>query len=313
MRAAIYRTVGGPEVIEVADVDLPEPGFSEVRIKVQASAISHADVGAWAGVFPAPPAGTHYGIGWDIAGIVDKAGDGGTTDLWPLGTPVIAIIQGGVGVVRAHGEYAIVQTNALAVAPEGVDPVLASTIPLNGLTAGQSVELGAVRAGQTVAVIGAAGGVGAIAVRLAKVRGATVIGMDVADQEAFVIREAGADIFVAASDDPSAAIRAHYPDGVDVVVNTTTLGNELIAATKDNGIFVTTRYDMMPAPERGVRLRATNISPDAALLTTLSDLAAAGDLPVRVAAVYPLEETASAYKKFIEGPVHGRIVLEISR
>ncbi|EHI43570.1 hypothetical protein OPAG_06851 [Rhodococcus opacus PD630] len=296
----------------MVDVDVPEPGLSEVRIKVQASAMSYADVGAWSGVFPAPESGSHYGIGWDIAGVIDAAGEGGTTALWSPGTPVIAIVQGAVGVSRAHSEYVIVPTNAVTAAPAGLDPVVASTIPLNGLTAAQSVELAAIRAGQTVVVAGAAGGVGSIAVRLAKLRGATVIGLDIPEQENFVIDVAGADSFVPASDTPTADIRAHWPDGVDAVVNTTTLGQELIGAVKDGGVFVTTRYDTMPTAERDIRLRATLVAADAAMLTTLSDLAAAGELPLRVAETYSLEEAAEAYAKFISGPVHGRFVLEVA-
>lgn len=313
MRAAIYRNVGGPEVIEVTDVDVPEPGLSEVRIKVQASAMSHADVGAWSGVFPAPDPDSYYGIGWDIAGVIDAMGDGGTTALWTEGTPVIAIIQGAVGKVRAHGEYAIVPTNAVAAAPAGIDPVLASTIPLNGLTAAQSIELSKVHAGQTIVVAGAAGGVGSIAAKLAKLRGATVIGFDIADHEKYVLDEVGADLFIPASENPTEAIRAQFPNGVDALVNTTTLGQELIGAVGDGGVFVTTRYDLMPAAERDIQLRATLIAPDAAMLTTLSDLAAAGDLPLRVAATFPLEQAAEAYAQFISGPAHGRFVLEVSR
>jgi NADPH:quinone reductase-like Zn-dependent oxidoreductase len=311
MRAAIYRRVGGPEVIEVADIDIPEPGLSEVRIRVQASAMSFADVGAWSGVFPAPEPGSHYGIGWDIAGVIDAVGQGGDAALWSPGTPVIAIAQGAVGVSRAHAEYVIVPTNALAPAPAGLDPVVAATIPLNGLTAAQSVELAAIRAGQTVVVVGAAGGVGSIAVRLAKLRGATVIGMDMPERKDLVIDVIGADAFVPSSDTPAADIRADWPGGVDALVNTTTLGQELIGAVKDGGVFVTTRYDAMPAAERDVRIRGTLVAADAAMLTTLSDLAAAGELPLRVAETFALDEASEAYAKFISGPVNGRIVLKV--
>jgi NADPH:quinone reductase-like Zn-dependent oxidoreductase len=309
MRAAIYRSVGGPEVIEVVDLDIPEPGLDEVRIKVHASAMSLADVGAWSGVFPAPAAGSHYGIGWDIAGVIDARGGGGTPNLWTVGDPIIAITQGAVGRARAHGEYAIVPTNALAPAPVGVDPVLASTIPLNGLTAAQSVELAAVRPGQTVVVAGAAGGVGSIVTKLAKLRGAHVIGLDRGGHEDYVLGTAGADAFIAASDSPAAAIRARYADGVDTLINLTPQGPDMIAAIKDGGKFVTTRWDMLPTVERQISVRATLIAPDAAMLTTLSDLAAAGELPLRVGATFPLEQAAQAYTEFTTNPVLGRYVL----
>jgi NADPH:quinone reductase-like Zn-dependent oxidoreductase len=68
MRAVVYRSVGAPEVIEVAEIDLPELGMFEIRIKVDAAALNPADVAAWSGLFPAPPAASHFGLGWDVAG-----------------------------------------------------------------------------------------------------------------------------------------------------------------------------------------------------------------------------------------------------
>ncbi|MGX7681333.1 alcohol dehydrogenase catalytic domain-containing protein [Jatrophihabitans sp. DSM 45814] len=109
MRAVVYRSVGGPEVIEVAQVELPEPGIFEIRIKVDAATLNPADVAAWSGLFPAPPPGTHFGLGWDVAGTVDAVGPYAG---WEPGTPVVAIVQGATGVVRAQGEYAIVPSNA---------------------------------------------------------------------------------------------------------------------------------------------------------------------------------------------------------
>jgi len=129
MRAVVYRSVGAPEVIEVAEVDLPEPGMFKIRIKVDAAALNPADVAAWSGLFAAPPDGSHFGPGWGVAGTVEAVGPGAA---WELGTPVIAIVQGATGVVRAQAEYAIVPSNAIAIAPAGVDAAHAAIIPLNG-------------------------------------------------------------------------------------------------------------------------------------------------------------------------------------
>jgi NADPH:quinone reductase-like Zn-dependent oxidoreductase len=304
MRAVVYRSVGAPDVIEVADVDLPEPGMFEIRIKVDAAACNPADVAAWSGLFPAPPQGSHFGLGWDVAGTVDAVGPGA---VWEVGTPVIAIVQGGTGVLRAQAEYTIVPSNALAHAPAGIDAAHASTIPLSGLTAAQSVELLGLSEGQTVFITGAAGAVGGYAVQLAKRRNLTVIASDLADDEDFVTSVLGADAFVPASDNPTAAVRQLYPHGVDAVLDTTTLG--VIAAVKDGGTFVTTRQDALPQTERGIRVRLTQVSPDAAMLTTLSDLAASGALTLRVAQTYPLEQAAQAHGRLAEGGLRGRLVL----
>ncbi|MGI5423888.1 alcohol dehydrogenase catalytic domain-containing protein [Streptomyces sp. CA-179760] len=91
MRAAVYRSLGGPDVVEVAEVDKPVPGLAETRIKVQAAALNPADAAAWSGSFPAPPEGTAYGLGWDVAGVVDAVGPGSH---WTPGQPVIAFSHG---------------------------------------------------------------------------------------------------------------------------------------------------------------------------------------------------------------------------
>jgi NADPH:quinone reductase-like Zn-dependent oxidoreductase len=308
MRAVIYRSVGTSEVIEVAEVALPEPGLFEVRIKVEAAALNPADVAAWSGLFPAPPEGSYFGLGWDVAGTVDAVGP---HVAWKVGAPVIAIVQGATGTVRAQGEYAIVRTNALAEAPGGVDAAHASTIPLNGLTASQSVELLGLREGQSVFITGAAGAVGGYAVQLAKRRGLTVIASDRAEDEVFVTTVLGADTFVPAAADPSGAVKEFYPDGVDAVLDTATLGSRIIGAVKDGGTFVTTRMDALPEPERGIRIRLTQVSPDAAMLTTLSDLATAGALVLRVAQTYPLDKAAQAHARLAEGGLRGRLVLTV--
>jgi NADPH:quinone reductase-like Zn-dependent oxidoreductase len=80
-------------------------------------------VAAWSGLFPAPAQGSHFGLGWDVAGTVDAVGPGAA---WEVGTPVIAIVQGATGVVRAQAEYTIVPSNTLAHAPTGIDAVHAS-------------------------------------------------------------------------------------------------------------------------------------------------------------------------------------------
>jgi len=224
---------------------------------------------------------------------------------------VIAIVQGATGTVRAQGEYVIVPTNALAVAPGGVDAAHASTIPLNGLTAAQSVELLDLGEGQSAFITGAAGAVGGYAVQLAKRRGLTVIASARAEDEIFVTTVLGADTFVPATVDPLHAVQQFYPDGVDAVLDTASLGTRIIGAVKDGGTFVSTRLDALPEPERGIRVLFTKVSPDAAMLTTLSDLATAGVLVLRVAHTYPLDKAAQAHARLAEGGLRGRLVLSV--
>lgn len=308
MRAVVYRSLGGPDVVEVAEVDNPVPDLSKIRIKVQAAAINPADASALrGGYFPAPPEGSAYGLGWDIAGVVDAVGPG---THWTPGQPVIALSPGvPLGLNRGQAEYVVVPVQAIAAAPAGVDAVHAATIPLNGLTAAQSVELLGVQAGQTVLITGTEGAVGGYAVQLAKRRGAVVIATDLSSDGEFATKVAGADVYVPASQAPAEAVRKVRPEGVDAVLDTAMLGQAVIGAVADGGRFVTTRLDALPQAERGIRVLATHVSPDAAMLTTLSDLAAAGNLALRVAETYPLQEAAKAYAHMVTGGFHGRIVL----
>ncbi|MBV1942709.1 NADP-dependent oxidoreductase [Streptomyces sp. BV286] len=308
MRAAVYRSLGGPDVVEVAEVDKPVPGLSEVRIRVQASALNPTDAAAWSGgFFPAPPEGAAYGLGWDIAGVVDAVGPGSH---WTPGQSVIAFSYGlPLGLNRGQAEYVVVAAHAIAEAPAGVDPVHAATIPLNGLTASQSVELLGIQAGQTVLITGAEGAVGGYAVQLAKRRGAVVIATDLSAEGGFATETAGADVYVPASQPLVEAVRTVRAEGVDAVLDTARLGDAVIGAVADGGRFVTTRRDALPEAERGIRVLLTQVGPDAAMLTTLSDLAAAGDLALRVAETYPLQEVTQAYARMTRGGLQGRVVL----
>lgn len=308
MLAAVYRTQGSPDVVEVAEVDKPEPGLAEIRIKVQAAALNPTDASAWrGGFFPAPPQGTCYGLGWDIAGVVDAVGPGTN---WQPGQQVIALSYGlPLGLNRAQAEYVVVGSNAIAAAPDGIDASHAATIPLNGLTAAHSVELLGLRPGQSVLVTGAEGAVGGYAVQLAKRRGLLVIASDLSPDGAFATDVAGADAYLPASPSPVDALRAVRPEGVDAVLDTAMLGQAIIGAVVDGGTFVTTRLDALPQTERNIRVRLTQVGGDAATLTTLSDLAASGELALRVAQTYPLQQAAQAYAHLVTGGLKGRIVL----
>ena len=160
-------------------------------------------------------------------------------------------------------------------------------------------------------ITGAGGGVGGYAVQLAKRRGLRVIASDRADDEEFVTTVLGADAFVPSSEDPTPAYAGSDPDGVDGVLDTTTLGGRLIGAVTDGGTFVTTRMDALPLSERGIRVRLTQVAPDGAMLTTLSDLASAGALALRVAQTFPLEQAAEAHARLAEGGLRGRLVLTV--
>src|SRR3954462_10061113 len=172
-RTAVVRTPGGPESIEVIEVPVVEPGPGEVRVRIAAAAVNPVDLGVAGGSFHGMGLinhPEHTGLGWDFAGTVVASGPG--VDL-ATGTEVAGLV---VGFDRDFGTYAeqiVVPAADVAVVPEGLDLIAAATVPLNGLTALQILDLlGEPTAdGNRVLVTGAAGAVGGFILRLAQERG----------------------------------------------------------------------------------------------------------------------------------------------
>ncbi|MDV9170324.1 NADP-dependent oxidoreductase, partial [Streptomyces sp. W16] len=181
MRAAVVTTFGGPEAVRVVETEIPEPGARQVRIRVAAASLNPVDAGVRAGAFGG--AGKRLGFGWDVAGTVDATG---VATAWQVGDEVVALDHGVVKPLGTHAEYVVVDTDAVAKAPEGVDAVHAATLPLNALTAVQALDLLELTPGQTLLVTGAAGAVGGFAVQLAAHRGVLVTGLARAGDEEFV-------------------------------------------------------------------------------------------------------------------------------
>ncbi|MEU1518700.1 NADP-dependent oxidoreductase [Streptomyces sp. NPDC005811] len=294
MRAAVVRNFGGPEAVEVVEAEVPEPGARQVRIKVAAAALNPVDAGVRAGFFGG--AGKQIGFGWDVAGTVDATG---VATAWSVGDRVVALDPGMVRPAGTHAEYVVVGTDAVAKAPGTVDAVHAATLPLNGLTAVQALDLLELTEGQSLLVTGAAGAVGGFAVQLAARRGIAVTALARPDDEEFV-RSLGAAHFT------SGTVGA---GGVDGVLDAAVLGEPALEWVRDGGVYVGVRPGAHPAPVRGVRTTAVAVTADGARLSELAALVDQGALTLRVAETYPLEEAAKAHARLAEGGVRGRLVL----
>jgi len=304
MRAAVVRKVGGPEAVEVLEVPLLEPGPFQIRIKVAAAALNPADAAVWGGVFGPLDDMEHAGLGLDAAGTIDAVGLGVLLD---VGAPVIAFDSGALRPTKAQAEYLVVHLNSIAAAPEGMDPTLAATIPLNAMTAAQALDHLPLRPRDTLLITGAGGAVGGYAVELARTRGVRVVAQGQPEDEEF-LRARGA-WFVSRHEELSAAVHRFAPQGVDGVLDAAALGEPALAAVRDGGIFVSLRVDVLPQPQRGVVVRHTTASPEPARLAYLSALAEVGLLTPRVARTYPLSEAAEAHAQLARGGLRGRIVL----
>jgi NADPH:quinone reductase-like Zn-dependent oxidoreductase len=306
MRAAVVKKVGGPEAVEVVEVPLPEPGPLEVRVKVAAAALNPADAAVWSGFF-APPEGIEYmGLGLDAAGTIDAVGPG---VLIKVGTPVIVFDAPVFRPTKAQAEYLVTDLNSIAPAPEGMDPTLAATIPLNTMTASLALDHLPLRPRDTLLVTGAAGAVGGYAVELARTRGVRIVAQGRPEDEEF-LRDRGATWFVSRDEELSEAVRRLVPDGVDGVLDAAALGAPALAAVRDGGVFVSVRFDTLPDPERGVVVRHTAAGPEPTRLARLSALAEVGVLTPRVAQAFPLAQAAEAHTLLAAGGAgRGRIVL----
>jgi NADPH:quinone reductase-like Zn-dependent oxidoreductase len=296
-RAAVVRTPGGPDSIEIIDVPVVEPGPGEVRVEIAGAAVNPVDVGVAAGFFHGLgliDQSDHTGLGWDFAGTVTAAGP--DVDV-PVGSRVAGLVA---GFDRDYGTYAeqlVVPVSDIALVPDGLDLATAATVPLNGLAAAQMVDLLGDGGGRNLLVIGAAGAVGGYVVALAEDRGWRVTGLARAEDEEFV-RGLGADF------------TAESAPGWDAVADGAALQEQGVALVRDGGLFVGVRPNAAPAEERGITVRVVVAEPDGARLAQLLDAAASGHLPARVHAVVPLDQVATAHRAVAKGGVRGRYVLQ---
>ena len=224
MKSIIVRQPGDPNVLEIADLPLPEPGPHQVRVKVAASALNPIDLSARAGRLTAAglmPSMPQYGLGWDVAGHVDATGSG--IARFQPGDAVIGLrdllFAGGT-----HAEYVVLDESAVAPAPTSVPLTDAATLPLNGLTADRALDLAGLAPGQTLLVTGASGGVGGFALQLAAMRGLRTVAL-ARPHDADRVRALGASgdrHLVGRS--RCRPVRRIVPGGVDAVIDAAILG-----------------------------------------------------------------------------------------
>ena len=295
-RAAVVRTPGGPDAIEIVEAPVVEPGLGELRVEVAAAAVNPVDLATAEGFFHGlglVDQPEHTGLGWDFAGTVTAVGP--DVDI-PVGRRVAGLITGFDRDRGTYAEQVVVAARDTAEVPGGLDLVAAATVPLNGLAAAQIVDLLGDGAGKRLLVTGAAGAVGGYVIPLALQRDWRVTGLARAEDEHFV-RGLGADFTTEA------------PPGWDAVADGAVLHERALALTRDGGVYVGVRPGAGPTPERDVRVRVVETVPDGVRLAELLDAAARGRLPVRVHAVVPLDQAADVHQAVAKGGVRGRYVL----
>ena len=308
MKALIIHSHGGPEVLEVAELDTPVPAHGQVAIRVAGATVNPIDLATraghitQAGLMADQP---QIGLGWDVAGVVEAVGDGAGG--FAPGDAVIGLRDLLSG-PSAQAELVVLDAGAVAPAPRSASLVEAATLPLNGLTADGALRRSGAVAGDTLLVTGAAGAVGGFVVELAAARGIRVIGVASAGDEALV-RSLGAAEFLTRTDALGDAVRALVPGGVDVAIDAAVLGIAAHQALRNGGTFVCLVRPFAPPSLRGTTVHVFEVWADGARLAELSALVDAGRLTLRVADTLPLTAAAAAHERLAAGGVRGRLVL----
>ncbi|QNE74267.1 zinc-binding dehydrogenase [Streptomyces finlayi] len=308
MRAIGQDSLGGPEVLKLIEVDRPEPGPSEVLVRVHAAGVNPTD---WWHRSTGGLAGRPIRLGWDVSGTVEAVGLGVT--MYRPGDEVFGMprLPQPAG---AYADYLTSPARHLARKPRSLSHVEAAALPVAALTGLQSlVDTAALRPGQRVLVHAAAGGVGHLAVQIAKSLGAYVIGTASAAKHDFV-RSMGADEVI----DYTTADFASAARDIDVVIDT--IGGEYgprsLRTLRPSGMVVSLASPAEAplaevAAASGLRAGFTIVEPDHAGLKALAELADAGALRPHIAAVLPLADAAKAHELGESGRTTGKLVLSI--
>ncbi|MFF3314024.1 NADP-dependent oxidoreductase [Streptomyces sp. NPDC003035] len=309
MRAISQDTHGTPDVLKEVLLPRPVPGPSQILVAVRAAGVNptdwkHRSQGLFLDRLPLV-------LGWDVSGVVEAVGYGVT--LFEPGDEVFGMLPYPYG-VGSHAEYVTAPARAFAHKPAGVDHVQAGALPLAALTAYQAlVDTAAVAPGQRVLVHAAAGGVGHLAVQIAKARGAYVIGTASAPKHDFV-RSLGADEVI---DYRTTDFRdvAHDIDVVLDVMSGETRARSL-EVLRPGGILVsllppTDPDEARKAEARGVRVATLLVEADHAGMTAIAGLVGTGALRAHVEATFPLTEAAKAHALGETERTTGKIVLVV--
>jgi NADPH:quinone reductase-like Zn-dependent oxidoreductase len=303
-RAVRFDRYGDVDVLNVVDVDRPVPAPGEVLVRVKAAGINPGEAAIREGLLHERwPATFPSGEGSDFAGVVEAVGSG--VEGFAVGDEVIGFTH-----ERAsHAELVVAPADQLTPKPAGVSWEAAGALFVAGTTAYAAVRAVGAGSGDTVVVSGAAGGVGSLAVQLAVLAGATVIGLAGESNHQWLL-EHGA-IPVAYGDGVVGRIREVTDGRVDAFIDTFG-GGYVELAVEELGVApdrIDTIVDRDAAQRYGTKMEGTAAAASAAVLAELAELIDEGRLEVPIAKVYPLENVRDAFRELEKRHTRGKIVL----
>ena len=307
MKAVVIHEYGGPEVLKLEDLPRPEPKENEVLVRVIASGVNPADPLIVSGKY-AKEFGTHLPLipGYDVAGIIEKRG-AKITKL-KVGDSVYGYVLWGGG----WAEYAVMTEGEAAIKPASLDYIQAAAVPLTALTAWQAlIDAAKLTAGQTVLIHGGSGGVGSMAIQIAKARGAKVIATASTPNQD-LLKQLGADVAI----DYTKTKFEDFAKDVDVVLDP--IGRDTLArsyAVVKKGGFIATlvsRLDQTELDKYGIRGESIASKPDAIELAEITKLIEAKKIKPIVTQVLPLTEAMKALQQAETHHTRGKIVLKVA-
>jgi NADPH:quinone reductase len=302
-RAVRFDRYGDRDVLYVADVEVLAPPAGEVLVAVRAAGINPGEAkiraGANAERFPATfPSGQ----GSDLAGIVNAVGEGVTE--FRVGDEVL----GWSWRRSSQAEFVTVPADQLITKPPQLSWEVAGSLYIVGATAYAAVRAVGPRAGETVAVSAATGGVGSVVVQLLRIKDANVLGIASPRNHEWLEGKGVAAIDY--GEGLADRLRAAAPDGIDAFIDT--FGPEYVQLALDLGVppdRINTIIAFAKAAEVGAKTEGSAAGTSRQALTELADLAASGRLEIPIAATYPLDEVRAAYAELEHGHTRGKIVL----
>lgn len=302
MRAAAFPSFGPPDVLQEMELENPQAGPGQVRVRVKAAGVQPLDLAVRGGYTP-PGAAIRFPqiVGNEFAGVIDQAGEG--VSGFTVGSEVL-----GFRMLGCYAEFVVVGADQIAAKPTGMPWESAGALSASGQTAHTALQALGVGQGDTVLIHAAAGGVGSVAVQLARAWGATVIGT-ASERNHEYLRSLGA-IPVVYGEGLVDRVRALAPIGVDAAFDA--IGGDALHVSaelvKDPG-RIGTIVDFGLAEKLGVRsIRSQRSS---ARLAELVELYVQGKLRIHISKSFPLREAAEAHREVETGHVRGKIVLTI--
>jgi NADPH:quinone reductase-like Zn-dependent oxidoreductase len=303
-KAVRFDEYGGIDVLHVVEVPRPVPGAGQVLVKVKAAAVKPGEAAIREGVFAQRwPARFPSGQGSDLAGVVAQLGAG--VERFAVGAEVIGYTDDRA----SHAEYVLVEQQNLIQRPSGMPWEVAGSLFVAGTTAYAAVRAVSIGAGETLVVSGAAGGVGSIAVQLARHAGATVIGLASTPNHEWLAGHGAIPVGYG----PGVADRVRDASGGRVDAFIDTFGNGYVDLALELGVRpdrIDTIIDFAAAERHGVRTDGNAAGASAEVLAELASLIDKGVVEIPIARVYPLTDVREAYRELERRHTHGKIVLQ---